>query len=571
MRPVLFFSLAAALAATTTATAQENNDDKFVVSGSIQSDVIIPQEDTEIGAKKYNEWALTNTYADIAARSNHLDAGLRFEFTKHPLPGYADTDKDFKGWGVPNFYIKTHFDKFDLTLGTFYEQFGSGFILRTYEERSLGIDNSLLGGKLVLRPAKGVQIKALSGKQRHYWKWNDAWVTGGDLELSLDQWFRGFQENNTYLTLGASWVNKYESADEDNVMVPGASYKLKFPSKVNAFDVRANLQTGDFSFLAEYAWKTQDPSFENKYVYRTGRVGMLSASYSRKGFSVLAQAKRSDNMGFRSARSVTGLSSNINNLPAFTMEQTYTLAALYPYATRSDGEWAFQGEIGYKFKGRYAPSFKLNYSHVFDIDKNFSKGPHYDGYGYGSNGYGSAFWKIGKSFYRDFNIQYEQKYSRDFKLNFMYMNQYYNNDVLTAIEREDGAHVGDVLNHIFIADAKWKISRKMTLRGEAQYMKSSDGKDYQIFKWNSNGAQGDWISGLLELSVLPNWMFTVSDLYNAGETKHHYYMGSVTFNYGAHRLQVGYGRTRAGFNCTGGVCRYVPASKGVTLSYNYNF
>ena len=52
MRPVLFFSLAAALAATTTATAQENNDDKFVVSGSIQSDVIIPQEDTEIGAKK---------------------------------------------------------------------------------------------------------------------------------------------------------------------------------------------------------------------------------------------------------------------------------------------------------------------------------------------------------------------------------------------------------------------------------------------------------------------------------------------------------------------------------------
>ena len=69
------------------------------------------------------------------------------------------------------------------------------------------------------------------------------------------------------------------------------------------------------------------------------------------------------------------------------------------------------------------------------------------------------------------------------------MNQYYNNDVLTAIEREDGAHVGDVLNHIFIADAKWKMTRKMTLRGEAQYMKSSDGKDYQIFKWNSNGAQ----------------------------------------------------------------------------------
>ncbi|WP_456002305.1 DUF6029 family protein, partial [Prevotella sp.] len=24
-------------------------------------------------------------------------------------------------------------------------------------------------------------------------------------------------------------------------------------------------------------------------------------------------------------------------------------------------------------------------------------------------------------------------------------------------------------------------------------------------------------------------------------------------------------------NCSGGVCRYIPATKGLTLSYNYNF
>lgn len=566
MKSRIFFSLAAALA-TTGAMAQETNDeDKFTVSGSIQSDIIIPQEDKAIGTEKYNEWALTNTYADIAGRSKHLDAGLRFEFTKHPLPGYASApEQGFKGYGVPNFYLKTHFDNWDLTLGTFYEQFGSGFILRTYEERSLGIDNSLLGGRLVVRPVKGVQIKALSGKQRHYWKWNDAWVSGGDLELSFDQWFKKMQEHNTYLTLGASWVNKYESTKDDNIMAD-ATHKLNLPSNVNAFDVRANLQAGDFSVLAEYAWKTEDPSYENKYIYRTGKVAMLSASYSKKGFSVLAQAKRSDDMSFRSDRNVYGLSSNINNLPAFTMEQTYTLPALYPYATRPDGEWAFQGEVGYKFKGRYAPSFKLNYSHVFGIDKNIKNGG-----GFGTDGYGSAFFKCGETFYRDFNIQYEQKYNRSFKLNLMYMNQYYNNDVLKAIEREDDAAVGDVLNHIFVADGKWTISKKVTLRAEAQYMKSTDGANGDWFKWNSKGAQGDWMFGLLELSVLPNWMFTVSDLYNSGETNRHYYQGFVTFTSGAHRLQVGYGRTRSGYNCTGGVCRWIPASKGVTVSYNYNF
>ena len=73
-------------------------------------------------------------------------------------------------------------------------------------------------------------------------------------------------------------------------------------------------------------------------------------------------------------------------------------------------------------------------------------------------------------------------------------------------------------------------------------------------------------------------MFTVSDMYNAhvegadgAERKVHYYMVSGTFTHKAHRLQVGYGKTRAGYNCSGGVCRLVPASKGVQLSYNYNF
>ena len=91
---------------------------------------------------------------------------------------------------------------------------------------------------------------------------------------------------------------------------------------------------------------------------------------------------------------------------------------------------------------------------------------------------------------------------------------------------------------------------------------------------------------MLELSVLPNFMFTISDQYNGAEHYYtstgaideskgthaeHYINGSVTYTHGAHRLQVGYGKTRAGYNCSGGVCRYVPASKGVTVSYNFNF
>lgn len=527
--------------------AQEENGKKITVSGSIQSDILIPQDDDKIGTEETNDWALTNTYADVSVMSKHIDGGARFEFLKHPLPGF---EKDFKGWGVPNIYLKAHFKNWNLTLGNFYEQFGSGFILRTYEERSLGVDNSLLGGRLVINPLPGVTIKALSGKQRQYWSYNDAWVSGGDVEFGLDQWFKTMSEHGTYLTLGASWVNKYES-DED--IMTDATHKLNLPTYVNAFDVRANLQKGNFNLLAEYAWKTQDPSFDNGYIYRKGKVAMLSATYSKKGMSLLLQAKRSDNMSFRSRRTVTGTSSFINHLPAFTMEHTYALAALYPYATNPDGEWAYQAELGYTFKrhtllgGKYGTSVKINFSHVHAIDRN-----EHDNGIMGSDGYGSAFWKWGKqTYYQDLNVQLEKKLSRAFKLSLMYMNQFYNK---TVIEGEGGMIHSD----IFVAEGKYTVNRKMTLRGELQYLSTADD-------------DGDWLYGLLECSLMPHWMFTISDMYNSGVTNLHYYQGYITFNTGSHRLQLGYGRTRAGFNCSGGVCRYVPASKGVTLSYNYNF
>ena len=540
--------LAVGLCIGSTAAYAQQDDDKITFTGSIQSDILIPEDDKKIGTEETSDWGLTNTYVDLKAQSKYAEAGLRFEYLEHPLPGF---EKDFKGWGVPHFYVTARNNKnFEATFGTFYEQFGSGFILRTYEERALGIDNSLLGARAVYRPFKGVQIKALSGRQRRFWNFNESWVSGADIEIGLEEWFKSLQQKNIYLTLGASFVNKHE--DKEDIFVDKL-HKLNVPNNVNAFDVRARLQKGGLNILAEYAQKTQDPSYDNGYIYRKGNVAMLSTSYSKKGFSILAQAKRSDNMSFRSRRSMNLTSSFINHLPAFTLDHTYALAALYPYATQPDGEWAYQGELSYKFKprtligGRYGMKVKVNYSYVNAIQKDIK-----DGGGMATDGYSSSFFKWGdEMYYQDLNIQIEKKFSKSFVLNLMAMNQFYNKSV---VEGEGGM----IHSNIFVADGKYKFNNKFTLRGEAQYLKTDDD-------------QGDWAYGLLELSVLPNWMFTLSDMYNVGETDIHYYQGYVTFNTGAHRLQLGYGRTRAGYNCSGGVCRYVPASKGVTLSYNYNF
>ena len=523
-----------------TATAQEEQKG-VTLSGSIQSDMLLPQNDGEIGAAKDGDFN-TNTYVDLQMQSGYVDAGARLEYLEHPLPGF---ENDFKGWGVPHFWVKGKLGCAELTAGTFYEQFGSGFILRTYEERSLGIDNSLLGGRLVVKPLNGLTLKVLSGKQRRYWKWNGGLVSGADAEVSLDEWFKSMQEHNTRLSIGGSWVNKYEK-DED--IFADATHRYNLPKYVNAWDVRANLNKGPLSVLAEYAQKTQDPSFDNGYSYANGHVAMLSTSYSERGMSILLQAKRSENMSFRSQRNMMGTSAFINHLPAFTLDHTYALAALYPYATQlAKGEWAYQAEVGYNFKrrtalgGKYGMNVKLNYSYVRAIQ--------------------DAWFKWGAdTYYQDLNVQLSRKFTSAFKLNLMYMNQRYNK---TVIEGEGGM----VHSNIFVADGMFQLAPKSRLRCELQYLQTKQD-------------QGDWVFGLLEYSLAPHWMLTVSDMWNCGDsdmeyyvenTHYHYYQGLVTYNIGSHRIQLGYGRTRAGYNCSGGVCRYVPATKGFSLSYNYNF
>ncbi len=559
------------LLGTLIVNGQTNTDtpDVATVSGSIQSDMLFPQSDSKIGAEKHGDFN-TNSYADILMQSRYVDAGVRFEFLDYPLPGF---EQDFKGTGLPNAWLKLKLKDHSLTLGTFYEQFGSGFILRTYEERSLGIDNSLLGARLMVAPVKGVSLKALSGFQRRYWEWNHALISGADAELSIDQWIPAMQEKGTSLMIGASWVNKHEKPDDDIFI--DLTHRLNTPRFVNSWDARLSLKVKNWNLLAEYAQKSEDPNYYNGYIYKKGNAAMLSTSYSHKGLSVLLQAKRSENMASVSRRkeNSTYNASSYNHLPAFTQDQTYALAAFYPYATQlTDGEWAYQAELGYNFKrgtalgGKYGMNVKVNFSYVRSINRDFIDGKFRRTIAgnmelAGTDGYKSSFFKWGdQTYYQDLDITLTRRFTKNFKLNLMYMNQRYN-------QLQIQQHGGMVRANIFVADGLFQLARKTRLRCELQYMQTK--QDY-----------GDWVFGLLELSLAPHWMFTLSDMWNVGDsdpaqysenTHYHYYQALVTFNIGSHRIQAGYGRTREGINCSGGVCRVIPAQKGFTLSYNYNF
>lgn len=528
-------------------------DNGAAFHGSIQADVLFPEEDEAIETGKYDKKILFNTYADLNMISKYVDAGVRVEFMKWPLPGY---ENDFAGWGVPHIYAKGRYKGFELTAGDFYEQFGSGFILRTYQERSLGIDNSIRGGRLNVTAVKGLKLTVLGGVQRRYWDWKkSSQVYGGDAEIYFQDYFSRLRDKGINWNFGASYVLKHE--DDQDIFIPGTDYRLNLPTNVSAFDLRSQFQKGDFSLLGEFAWKGQDPSFDNDYTYGKGTAVMLSATYSKSGLSALLQAKRSENMSFRSQRMMSGTSAFLNNMPAFAYLHTYALPALYPYATQAaPGEWAFQGSFAYMFKrrtaigGKYGTKVKVNFSYIRGLDH---KAPVniIDGIVAGTNGTKTSFFGMGEAYYHDVNIQIDKKWSKSVSQTFMYMNQMYNKSV---IEGEGG----NIHTNIFVLDTKWKIDKRFTLRNELQYL-------------HTRQDEKDWVFGLLELSVAPYLMVTVSDMWNCGDTGTHYYNFGVAGNYGSNRLQLSYGRTRAGFNCSGGVCRYVPATRGFQVAYTYTF
>jgi len=525
------------------------------VTGNIQLDGQISHADSVIGAADVPEKLLMNARADILYTNGNFSAGLRFEAYQNPMLGF---NSKYQGQGIANYFAAYNGDKLSVTMGNFYEQFGSGMILRAYEDRYLGVDNSLLGLNVTLRPIEGVTLKALAGKQRYYWEYGNGIVRGIDGEVNFNSIIKSMAESKFRLTMGAGFVSKYEP-DQTISYTGNSAFRLKLPLNVGAGAIRADINYGNWSLQAEYAHKGQDPSIMNEFIYREGDALMLNATYSQKGFSANLQAKRVDNMSFKSVRTESGEMLYINYIPAITKQHTYAFLSMYPYATQTTGEMGLQADVMYKIKketllgGKYGTDIHLNGAIITGIDTNRIGGD-------GTLGYTSDWFKTGDLYYADASLEVAKKLSSKLKLTCTYGYQIFN----PIVE----GHEGNLHhNHILVGDLTWKIDKKNVLRFEAEWM----GSDSKYDKNNDDKRCGDWIMGLVEYNFTSAWFVSVSDQYAYRDGVGNYYNISVGYNHGATRLQLGYGKQREGLLCIGGVCRQVPASNGLTFSLTTSF
>jgi len=545
------------------------------VSGNFKLEAQAYIPDSLIGADTVNEKMLSNSYMNVIYTNGNFTAGVRFEGYFNTMQGY---DQPYDGFGLANRYATYQGDFIEVTGGNFYEQFGNGLIFRSYEDRDLGYDNAMDGMRVKFKPAKGVKLTGIIGNQRLYWEKGEGIVRGLDADISLNDFVPGFSESDHRLTIGGSFISKYQK-DENPL------YNL--PENVGAGAGRLNYSLKGFSLASEYAYKSQDPSFDNRYIYKPGSAFLLNANYSRKGMGAMLQYKWVDNMSFRSDREETINNVLVNNLPAISKNHSYAYAAMYPYATQVNGEAGLQAELFYKFKknspigGKYGTAVSTNISRVVDIERT-AINDSTNIAAMGTDGYETSFLSMSDSLiYQDFNVEIYKKFSKKLKGVFTYQNLKYNQNVLEG-------HLGMVNAHTVIADVTIKIKPKHALRIEAQALftgmeTDTAGNDYRQ-------DYGNWAMLLLEYTISPHWFFAVSDQYNiisfdddvAKNTLHvnyektslqrnHYYSVAMGYTKESTRISLSYGKQREGILCVGGVCRSVPAAYGALISISHTF
>jgi hypothetical protein len=569
------------------------------ISGDFSFNGMYYIPDSTIGAKAVDSKVRGNAWLNLNYTNGGFSVGARYEFYLFPLIDFQDMN--YQGHGITNFFADYKNNFIQVTGGYFYEQFGQGLTLRAYEDRNLGIDNSLLGGRVKVTPYKGIQLKGVWGIERHnfnfdYIKRNDH-VRGLDAEVAFAELIPKLEEKGVTLTIGGSFVSRFEKADDkmfdiyidtvkyfnyynehaiseftptekpNEINCQGVISSNNIPQNVASWAARLNFGMKGFRLEGEYASKVNDPNLSNDYIYKRGEAFLLSASYSMKGLGVSASFLRADNMDFRSQRDAAPAYAalTLNYIPAINRQYSYQLLGNYSYASQPNGQIGVQTQVNYqipkktKIGGKYGTDITVNYARFHDIKKIFVPLSDTIGTITGTEGYTSKFFGFGKNLlYQDIGFDISRRFDKHWKLMLMYNYINYNMTLQGKTGMLKGNHVGFELTY--------KINDIHALRLENQYLiipKKNDLADKD---------KGSWMFMLLEYSISPRWFITVSDQWHFGnEKKLHYPNAAVAFVYNTTRISLNFGKTRAGILCVGGVCRTVPASYGLGLSVTTTF
>lgn len=523
------------------------------LSGSFETNTIYYVEDSKTGAVVPHNSYGSNNFLKLDYQLGRFSAGVQLEYYPHPLVGTPMQGYEYvmEGFSINNLtekYISWTDRNYSVTVGDFYEQFGSGLILRAWEDRALGFNNSLGGARVTFNIKDIVEGKVLYAFPRFNLGYLSTQIAGGDLSFSLSNAI-GLLDHR--LSLEGSIVNRHFKNLPSWYTEYRDDYDFDLSKNVISYSGRVNYEYRGLSAKFEYVGKSKDVYLDNmtgEEVFKRGDAQLFEIGYTGSNYAVMAQFRRLNYMQSQLYRPDGGSGSlgllpgnTINYIPALSPQHTYMLAGLDPNSPQQNGEIGGQIDAFYTFRrgtaigGKRGLKIHANYARYYSINGTMSKP--------GTNFY-----------YRDFSFDIDKSWNSKLRT------------VLFVSLQKNAMHGGEdvIRQNVFVADVTYKFTPKFSLRAELQYL-------YAPHAEGSKEVDGDWVAGLLEASFAPKWSIFVQDMYNHGGSEINYYSAGASFTHSFIRIALSYGRNRAGYICSGGVCREMPAYTGGNLAMTLTF
>lgn len=496
-----------------------------------------------------------NNYFQLNYSLGNFTAGIQYEsYLPVALSGYSPTWDGQNGVGT--YYLNFKNETLDVTGGYFYEQFGSGLILRTWEDRQLGINNALKGLRVKFSPTSNVDITGVYGQTRNGFDVSEGTVQGLDANVNLSDLMK---IDAVQLSLGASYVGRYQSNGANDTI----------PDNVNAYGGRLDFVANRFYGGVEAIAKDPDVLINDGHVSSPQRFDgtalLVNLGYARKGLGINTTFRRLENFTFYSDRYAEGNQYNeqlINYVPAITKQHDYLLSNIYVYSSqprlifgeyeKRAGEVGTQLDIYYSFDrettlGKFGTKLAGNFSYWQGLEAQYDME---------TQTYDVEFIGSGQRYFRDFNLEIKNRWSSRWSTVVTFQ------DVIIDKSVSKGGILGaqgDIHAQIVAVEGTRRFDGGKALRLELQHL------------WTQEDDK-NWAASVLEYNFNPSFSLYAADAWNyGGEKELHYYNFGGSYSKGRTRFSLNYGRQRGGLICVGGVCREVPKSTGVSANLVVTF
>jgi len=532
--------------------AQENGN----FFGGFESNSQWLLADDGIGFEAPEDQFRANNYLQLNYNLGKFTAGVQYEaYLPSSLLGYSPVYDNQNGVGT--YYLNFKNETLDITGGFFYEQFGSGLILRSWEDRQLGINNAIKGARINFKPTSFLDLTGIFGQQRNGFEVSDGTIQGVDANVDVSD---AFKLEKVSVQVGASYVGRYQDRGTNDTI----------PSTVNAYGGRLDIVFGNFFGGIEAITKDPDAvanegALVSNKLY-DGTAMLVNAGFAKKGLGLNATFRRLENFSFYSDRLAEGNTFNqqvINYIPALSKQQDYLLTNIYVYnsqprliiesVNQTSGEVGTQMDIFYSIPkgsalgGKYGTKIAGNFSYWAGLDAE---------YDIPNRWYEAKFIGDGDRLFRDISVEIKKRISKKFNTVLTFQ------DIIIDKGVSQGGPIGtqgDIKAKIGVLEGTYSFGGGKSARLVIQHL------------WSDQDRK-NWVASVFEFNLTSRLALYVADAYNyEGEGKIHYYNVGGSYSKGRTRLGMNYGRQRGGLICVGGVCRFVPENTGLSANLTVTF